>query len=60
MNTWVLWEYLTPEDQKKLRALAPPDWKPPKSPPVRHEKEDIEEIARLLKEPGHIERGKDW
>ena len=62
MAEYLLWEYLDDEAKKLLRSLSPSDWVPPKSIPVRHKlkMEDIEEITRLLKEPGHIERGKDW
>ena len=49
MTTWLLWECLTPEAQRKLRALMPLDWEPPTSNHRRIKLdcqiEDLEEIA---------------
>ena len=62
MAEYPFWEYLDDESQELLKSLSPSGWKPPVSKPPRYkiELEDIEEIARILREPGHIERRKDW
>ena len=53
VTSWLLWECLRPEVQRKLRALMPVDWEPPNS---NHrcmkfdcQLESLEEIGRLMK-----------
>ena len=53
VTTWLLWECLTPEVQRKLRALMPVGWEPPNSNHRRMkfdcQIEDLEEIDRLMR-----------
>jgi hypothetical protein len=53
MTTWLLWECLKPEVQRKLRALMPLNWEPPMSNHQRMKLgcqiEDLEEIDRLMR-----------
>ena len=53
VTTWFLWDCLTSEVQRKLRALMPLDWEPPTSNHRRLKLdcqiEDLEEIDRLMR-----------
>ena len=53
MTSWLLWECLKPEVQRKLRALMPVGWEPPNSNHRRMkfdcQLESLEEIARLMR-----------
>jgi len=53
VTTWLLWECLKPEVQRKLRALMPVDWEPPSSNHQRMkfdcQLESLEEIDRLMR-----------
>jgi len=52
VTTWLLWECLTLEAQRKLRALMPLAWEPPNNNHRRMKLdcqiEDLEEIDRLM------------
>ena len=53
VTSWLLWDCLTSEVQRKLRALMPLDWEPPSRNHQRVEFdceiEDLEEIGRLMR-----------
>lgn len=53
VTTWLLWECLTPEGQRKLKALMPVDWEPPNSNHRRMKLdcqiEGLEEIGWLMR-----------
>ncbi|TET41616.1 MAG: hypothetical protein E3J60_04240 [Dehalococcoidia bacterium] len=53
VTTWLLWECLKPEVQRKLRVLMPLDWEPPTSNHRRMKLdchiEDLEEIDRIMR-----------
>ncbi len=57
VTTWLLWECLTPEAQRKLRALMPVGWEPPNSNHRRMrfgcQLESLEEIGRLMARRPH-------
>ncbi len=53
VTTWLLWDCLTPEAQRKLKTLMPLDWEPPSS---NHRRlkfncrlESLEEIDKLMR-----------
>ena len=58
------WFEFSEETRLKLKALAPADWRPPEENymPVKfnYKGGNLEEIARLMRKPGHIKRGKKW
>ena len=53
VTTWLLWECLRPEVQRKLRALMPVGWEPPNSNHRRMrfdcQLESLEEIDGLMR-----------
>ncbi len=53
VTSWLLWECLKPEVQRKLRALMPVDWEPPSRNhqclKLDCQIEDLEEIDRLMR-----------
>ncbi|MBA7660805.1 hypothetical protein ES703_68811 [subsurface metagenome] len=54
VTSWLLWDCLTSEVQRKLRALMPLDWEPPSRNHQRMEVDceidDLEEIDRLMRQ----------
>ena len=54
VTTWLLWDCLTSEVQRKLRALMPIDWEPHNSNQRRMKLdcqiEDLEEIDWLMRQ----------
>ena len=54
------WDILKEEDKEKLRALMPPDWKPPTSKDKKVEIESLSELAYIMSQkPGSKRKRKN-